>query len=64
MICTKQKTSSPSIYARTSERGWSTTGRSGKGFRAGSSMRGSDHVTFMLTYLYRNGKLRITKNIV
>ena len=42
MICTKQKTSSPSIYARTSERDWSTTGRSGKGFRAGLSMRGSD----------------------
>lgn len=27
MICTKQKASSPSIYARTSERGWSTTGK-------------------------------------
>lgn len=42
MICTKQKTSSPSICARTSERDWSTTGRSGKGFRADLSMRRSD----------------------
>lgn len=57
MICTKQKTSSPSIYGRTSKRDWSTTGRLGKGFRVGSSMRGSDHVTFMLTYLYRNGNM-------
>ncbi|MEM7928019.1 hypothetical protein Q4R04_19865, partial [Morganella morganii] len=40
-----------------SERDWSITGRSGKGFRAGSSMRRSDYATFMLTYLYRNGKL-------
>ena len=43
MICTKQKTSSPSIHARTSEKDWSTTGRSGKGFRAGLSIRRSDH---------------------
>ena len=57
MICTKQKSSSPSIYARISERDWSTTGRSGKGFRAGSSMRRSDYVTLMLTYLYNNDKI-------
>lgn len=57
MICTKQKTSSPSIYGRTSERDWITTGRSGKGFRAGSSMRWSDYFTFMVNKMTVNGNI-------
>lgn len=54
MICTKQKASSQSIYARTSEKDWSTTGRSGKGFRVGLSMRRSDYATFMTYDVFDN----------